>query len=140
MKITDITASNLQDDIVASIIIDEYREQVTKRMKDVGYMNILADYNSSILQDFESYLRTVVDLVEDDIQLVLDEYNSSFITYELQPAFYIFKDISEALFIIFQSEYPGPDNVIDIEFDDISRKTTLVVRPRIIAIQTKIST
>ena len=36
-----------------------------------------------LFQDFESYLRTEVNLIEDDIKLVLDEYNSSFITYEL---------------------------------------------------------
>ena len=48
-------------------------------------MNIVAGFTSSVFQDFETYLRTEVDLIEDDIKLVLDEYNSSFITYELQP-------------------------------------------------------
>ena len=37
-------------------------------------MNILTRYTTSIFQDFESYLRTEVDLVEDDIRLVLDAY------------------------------------------------------------------
>ena len=37
------------------------------------YMNILAVYDDSIIQNFESFLRTEVDLVEDDIRLVLDE-------------------------------------------------------------------
>ena len=36
-------------------------------------MNFLKVYNRSIFQDFESFLRTEVDLVEDDIKLVLDE-------------------------------------------------------------------
>ena len=67
-------------------------------------------------------------MIEDDIKLVLDEYNSSFITYELQPGLYTFKDISEALSNILQTEYPGPSNVIDTEFDDITMKTKLVVR------------
>ena len=31
-------------------------------------MYILAGYNSSVFQDFESYLRTEVDLVENDIR------------------------------------------------------------------------
>ena len=44
------------------------------------YMRILAIYNSSVFQDFDSFLRTEIDLVEDDIKLVLDEYNSSFIS------------------------------------------------------------
>ena len=36
-------------------------------------METLAGYSSSIFQDFESYLRTYVDLVEDDNRLVSDE-------------------------------------------------------------------
>ena len=78
LDIEDITAADLQDDIIAPIIIKEYNEQVTKRMNDDGYMDILARYTSSVFQDFESFLRTQIDLVEDDIKLVLDEYNSSF--------------------------------------------------------------
>ena len=135
LDISDITAEDLQVDIIAPIIIEEYKKQVTKRMEDGGYMNIIQGYVSSVFQDFESYLRTEVDLVEDDIKLVLDEYNSNFVTYELDSGIYNFKDISETLFNILQSEYPGPSNVIDIEFDDITRKTKLVVRSGIIAIR-----
>ena len=132
---SDNTATDLQDDIIAPNIIEEYRKQVTKRMKDNGYMNIIAGYVRSIFQDFESYLRTEFDSVQDDIKMVLDEYNSSFVTYELDPGIYTFKDISEALFKILQSEYPGPSNVINIEFDDITRKTKMVVRDGIIAVR-----
>ena len=135
LDIEDITAEDLQDDIIGPIIIEKYEEQVTKRMNDEQYMNILAIYTSSVFQDFESFLRTQIDLVEDDIKLVLDEYNSSFITYELEPGTYTFKDISEALFNIIQFEYPGPSNVIDIEYDDITMKTKLVVREGIIGIR-----
>ena len=106
LDISDITATDLQDDIIAPFIFEEYREQVTERMEDVGFMNITAGYISSIFQNFESYLRTEVDLVEDDIKLILDEYNSDFITYELDPGIYTFKDLSEALFNILQPEFP----------------------------------
>ena len=34
LDIDDITTADLQDDIIGPIIIKEYREQVTKRMKD----------------------------------------------------------------------------------------------------------
>ena len=135
LDIEDITAEDLQDDIIGPIIIEEYEEQVTKRMNDEQYVNILAFYTRSVFQDFESFLRTQIDLIEDDAKLVLDEYNSSFITYELQPGIYTFKDISEALFNILQSEYPVPSNTIVIEFDDITRKTKLVVNSGIIAIR-----
>ena len=135
LDIEDITAADLQDDIIAPIIIEEYKKQVTKRMEDDKYMFILNLYVNSVFQDFESYLRTEVDLVEDDIKLVLDEYNSSFITYELEPGFYTFKDISEALLKILQQEYEEYHNRIDIEFDNITMKTKLVVRAGIIAIR-----
>ena len=135
LDIEDITAEDLQDDIIGPIIIEEYKEQVTKRMNDEQYMNILAIYTRSVFQDFESFLRTQIDLVEDDIKLVLDEYNSTFVTYELEPGIYTFKDISEALYNIIQSEYLEPANVIDIEYDDITMKTKLVVGYGIIAIR-----
>ena len=135
LDIEDITAEDLQDDIIVPIIFEEYEEQVTKRMNDEQYMNILALYTSSVFQDFESFLRTQIDLVEDDIKLVLDEYNSSFITYELEPGIYTFKDISEALFNILQSEYLVPSNTIVIEYVDIKMKTKLEVEAGIIAIR-----
>ena len=135
MDIEDITATDLQDDIIGPNIIEEYKEQVSKRMKDEQHMNILAIYTRSIFQDFESFLRTQIDLIEDHIKLVLDEYNSSFITYELQPGIYTFKDISEALFNIIHFEYPGPSNAIVIEFDDVTMKTKLVVKEGIIVIR-----
>ena len=53
-----------------------------------------------MFQDFKSVLRTEVDLVEDDVRLVLVEYNSSFITYEIEPHIYAFKRMSKALFNI----------------------------------------
>ena len=75
------------------------------------------------------------DLIEDDIKLVLNEYNSSFITYELEPGIYNYKEISEALFYILQSEYPQSDSEILIRLDDITKKTKLVVNSGIIAIR-----
>ena len=67
-------------------------------------------------------------MVEDDIRLVLDEYNSGFNTYELEPGIYSYRKISEALFYILQSEHPQSGSEIPIRLDDISRKTKLVVR------------
>ena len=73
LDISDITAVDLQDDIIAPIIIQEYREQLTKRMEDGQYMIISSIYTSSVFQNFESFLRTQIDLIEDDIKLVLYE-------------------------------------------------------------------
>ena len=73
-------------------------------MEDGAYINISAGYTMSIFQDFENYLRTEIDLVEDDIRLVLDKYNSSFITYYLPPGIYTFEDLSEFLIRFLQPE------------------------------------
>ena len=103
-------------------------------MEDVGYMNILSGYPRSVFQDFESYLRTEIHLVEDDIKMVLNKYNSRFITYELDPGTYSFRDLSETLFNFLQHKYPESSSEIDIEFDDITRKNKLVVNSGIIAV------
>ena len=102
-------------------------------MKDEQYMNILTIYTNSVFQDFESFLRTQIDLIEDDLILVLDEYNSNFNTYELEPGIYSYKDISEALFYMLQSDYHPYE--IFIRVDDVSRKTKLVVNSDILAIR-----
>ena len=77
MEITDIAVTDLQEDILGPSFIDENREKVTKRKKNDEYMRFSAFCNSSVFQDFESFLRTESDLVQDDIRLVLDEYKSS---------------------------------------------------------------
>ena len=56
-------------------IIEDFRKEVSRRKEDGGCMNNLSGYHSSIFQDFESFLRTETDLVEDDVNLVLDKYN-----------------------------------------------------------------
>ena len=135
MDISDITAVDLQDDLIAPNINEEYKEQVSKRMKHEQYMNTLSIYTSSVFQDFESFLRIQNDVIEDNFKLVLDEYNSSFITYELEPGIYSYREISEALFNILQLEYPSSDSKILTRLDDITRKTKLVVGSGILAIR-----
>ena len=68
LDFSDITAIDIEDDIIDPIIIEEYRNQVTKRMKYVGYMNILSGYPRFVIQDFERYLRTEIDLIGDDFE------------------------------------------------------------------------
>ena len=72
LDISDITATDLEDEIIAPIIVKENMEPVTKRIKDAQYMLILSSYTSSLIQDLHD-LRTEVDLVEDDNGLHLDE-------------------------------------------------------------------
>ena len=110
------------------------KKGVTKRTQSDKYMNILAGSTSSTFPDFEAYLRTVVDLVETDIILVLNEFKSSFIIYEEPIVTHIFKDISE--FLAFNSQR-GNDlsHSIKTEVDDITMKTKMVVMSGNIAIR-----
>ena len=41
-------------------------------------------YARSPFRDFESYLRIVFGLEEDNIRLILKQYNEKFVTYELE--------------------------------------------------------
>ena len=97
-------------------------------------MRILASYISCIFQVFESFLRTEIEVVEDDTRLVLKEYISSFVTYELESGTHTFKDLSEVLFNVLQLERSSIFSVV-FDFDVVTMKTKLVVRPRIIAIR-----
>ena len=54
-------------------------------------------YARSPFRDFESFLRIVVGLNEDDIQMIFKQYKSYFVTYELYPGVYTIKDVSEAV-------------------------------------------
>ena len=54
-------------------------------------------YARSSFQDFESYLRIVVGLDEDDMQLIVKQYNAEFVTYELDPANFTIEDLYEAV-------------------------------------------
>ena len=127
LRISDIAIDLLYDETIGPFLIDEHR----KTYQEINHANPLIKLihrcKSSIIQDFESFLRTEIDAVEDDCRLVLDEYSSSFITNELQLGIYTFKDLSEVVRNL-QHDFDGGDNAIDIELDDITRKTKLVVR------------
>ena len=73
LEITDIKATDLKNDIKSPINIDECGKLVTKRQKDDKYMKFLAGCFRFIFQDFQSYPRTEIDLVEEDIRLVVDD-------------------------------------------------------------------
>ena len=135
MEISDITATDLQDEIIGPKVIEGYRKKVSKGMKNNIYMNSLAVYNSSMFEESENFLGTVVDLIENDFTLVLDEYNSNFISNEITPGIYTFIDLSEVLTRKLQHSFDGFNNSIDIEFNDISMRTKLIVRPDIIALR-----
>ena len=84
-NISNLTNEHLDDEIIGPRIIDEFNKLSTEKKNTDGYKILLLGYSKSPIRDFESYLRIIVDLPEEDIQLNLKEYNSHFITCELTP-------------------------------------------------------
>ena len=80
-------------------------------------------YGRSSFRDFECYLRIVVGLDEDDIQLNLKQYFPTFIKYQILPGVYSIEDVSVAAFTMGDHE-----STIQIKYDDISMKTKLLER------------
>ena len=74
-------------------------------------------------------------MVEDNIRLVLDEYNSSFTSHEILTVIYTFKELSEVLICNVQLDFFGVDKTIDIDLDLISMKSKLVVRSGFIVLR-----
>ena len=58
----------------------------------------LMGYDRSLFRDFGSFLRIVIGLDEDDIQLILKQYSSNFVTSELDPGIQTIKDLQEAVY------------------------------------------
>ena len=54
-------------------------------------------YARSPFRVFERYHRIVVVIDEDDVWLILKQYNSNFVTFEKPLGIYSVKDISEAV-------------------------------------------
>ena len=75
-------------------------------------------YARSPNTDFERYLRIIVGLNEDDIQLISKEYNDKFNTYELSPGIYTIEDIAEAVYK--KGDHEG---ALQIECDNVTRET-----------------
>ena len=59
---------------------------------------LILGYARSPFRDFESYLRLVVGLDDDDIWLILKQNKSISVTYDLSPGIYKIKDNSEAAY------------------------------------------
>ena len=122
-NISHITIEHLDDEIVGPRNIDEFIKLSNEKKNSDGYMILLFGYSASSFRDFESYLRLAVGLVEEDIQLIFEEYSSYFFTYELTPGIYTIQDISDAI-----QTFSGHEETIQLEYDDISMRTTIVLK------------
>ena len=123
LDISHITGDHLNDEILGPRIIEEIIKLSNEKKNSDCYMILLFGYSASSFRDFESYLRLVIGLDEGDIQLILKEYNSHFITYELSPGIYTIQDISDAI-----QTFSGHEETIQLEYDDISMRATIILK------------
>ena len=123
LGIPHITREHLLDDETASRIIDEYHKLSHEKKNSDGYTILLSNYSISQFRYFETFSRLRVGLDEEDIQLILKEYNSHFVTYELSPGIYTIQDISEII-----NTFNGHNEVIEIEYNDIGMKTKIILK------------
>ena len=79
-------------------------------------------YARSPFPDFEIYLRILVGLDEDDIQMTSKIYQANFVTYVLDPCIHNFEDLQEAVYPLGDLE-----GTLKIEDDDLIKKTKLLL-------------
>ena len=122
LDIPKITYYHLEDETLGPRIIKTYWDLRSKKSSTDGYIILLMGYARSPFRDCESYLRIVVGLDEDDIRLILKQYNANCVTYELDPDIYTIEDLQEAV-------YPLGDHerTLQIEYDDLNKKTKLIL-------------
>ena len=122
LNIPKITDDVLEDDIIAPRIAETYWKLRSDKATHDGYIILLTGYARSLFRDFETYLRIAVGLEEDNIRLILKQYNEKFITYELDPGNYNIEDIHQAVYSL--DDHKGN---IQIEYDDINKKVKLIL-------------
>ena len=122
VNIPEITDDHLEDETLAPRIAETYWKLRSDKTSHDGYIILLTGYANSSFRDFESYFRIFVGLEEDDIRLILKQYDEKFITYELDPGNYTIEDIQKAV-------YPLGDHegTLQIEYDDLNKKVKLIL-------------
>ena len=80
LKISDITPYHLQNEKIGPRISQAHRNLRLEKSNTDGYILLLRGYARSPFSDFESSLRIEVGLDEEDVQLILRQSNSNFVT------------------------------------------------------------
>ena len=122
LNIPTITDDHLDDNATAGRIAETYWKLISDKTTHDGYIILLTGYARSLFRDFESYLRIAVGLEEDNIRLILKQYNEKFITYELDPGNYNIEDIHQAVYSL--GNHKGN---LQIEHDEIKKKVKLIL-------------
>ena len=122
LNIPEITDNHLEDESLGPCIAETYSKLRLDKTSHDGYIILLMGYAKSPFRDFEIYLRIFVGLEDDNIRLILKQYNEKFNTYELDPGNYNIEDLRKAV-------YPLGDHegTLQIEYDDLNKKVKLIL-------------
>ena len=121
LGISVFTGIDIQDEMRGPTIFEEYRKNLSKKF-DGAYVCFPASFRGSIIQDFQSYPKIDLDLIEDGIRLVSKESISKFITNELKPAIYSSKNLSEVQWGSHQNGFEA-NHSINKDYANIRMKT-----------------
>ena len=117
---------DLQDETTGPLNFKDYE----KLIQHDGYEILLGSYIQSKFQNFKSYLRTKIDWAEEDIELILKQFFLNFIKTEIPLGVHTTAD-----FIDYIEEFSKGG--IKIGYDDITKKTKLFERSKIIRCDNK---
>ena len=120
--IPDITSYHLKHETKAPRNNEAYKKLRLNKFSTDRYPILLMYYARSPFRDFESFFRMTGDLDEDDVQLILKQYNSNFVTYELDPGSYTIENIQEAVYPLGVHE-----GTLQIEYYDLNKTTKLIL-------------
>ena len=138
LGLPNITPEELKHEKFGPKINEIYRKLSREKSQTDGYYLIIWDYLQSLSRDSESSLRTFTGLNEDDIQLILKQNISKFVTFKMSPGAYTFRDLSEVLSRGFKNEVEirwdvrhnyQHDEVVSIIID--SNNVSLITRLRL---------
>ena len=97
LNFSNITDDHLEDETLGPETAKTYWDLRTDKSSHDGYIILLMGYARSPFRDFEICLRIVIGLEEDNIRLILKQYNEKFGTYELEPGKYGIEDIQKSV-------------------------------------------
>ena len=83
---------------------------------------LLMGYDQSPFQKFHRFFRMVVGLDEEDVQLILKQFNSKIVTSEVSPGIYSMKEHSEVVYTMCDHE-----GTLEIKHDDFSMEAELTL-------------
>ena len=122
LNIPEITDNHLEDETLGPRIAKTYSKLKLDKTSHDGYIILLMGYARSPVKDFESYLRIFVGLEEDNIRLILKQYNEKFVTYELDPGNYTIEDLQKAVY-----HFGDHENTLQIEYDELNKRVKLIL-------------